>query len=461
MTFLPGQEAAGLEARLDDFDREVRHQALARLKEMADRGDIPVSGPRRLVNLHCHSFFSYNAHGYSPSRIAWEAYKEGLEAVGTVEFDTLDGMWETLKTGDMLGIRSCVGMETRVFVREYADKVINSPREPGISYWLGCGFYRRPEPGSSAAGILQGMATGARQRNIAMIEKINDFLGEVRLDYEQDVLPLTPRSNATERHMLKAYDMKAREVFGNADALARFWTKALGAKGEDIPALLETPHLLHELMRARLMKHGGPGYAQPGEGSFPGLEEVIGMIRSCGALPGPTWLDGTNPGEEDPCEVVEFLVRKGAVALNIIPQRNITSDDPARKELLVRNLHAVVKAARELDVIIVSGTEMNRHGQPFADDLARPELAPIAGDIIRGAHVLYGHTLLARTIGLGYQSHSITQVFGDDRKARADFFEKVGIAVRPGPVVLEKLQELGTDMTPQEVLRFLTKLGVS
>ncbi len=461
MTVLPGQQIAELEARLDDFDREVRHQALTRLKEMADRGDVPVSGPRRLVNLHCHSFFSYNAHGYSPSRIAWEAYKQGLEAVGTVEFDTLDGMWETLKAGDLLGIRSCVGMETRVFVSEYADRVINSPHEPGISYCVGYGFCRGPEPGSSAAGILQRMTSGATQRNITMMGKINDFLGEVRLDYEQDVLPLTPCGNATERHMLQAYDMKAREVFGNADALARFWTKALGAQDEDMAALLEKPHLLHELVRARLMKHGGAGYAQPGEGSFPGLEEVTGMIRSCGALPTPTWLDGTNAGEEDACELMEFLVRKGAVALNIIPQRNITSDDPARKELLVRNLHAVVKAARELDVIIVSGTEMNRLGLPFVDELAGPELAPIAGDIIRGAHVLYGHTLMARTIGLGYQSHSITQTFGDDRKAKADFFEKVGIAVQPGPMVLERMQELGADVTPQEALRFLTKLRAS
>ena len=39
------------------------------------------------------------------------------------------------------------------------------------------------------------------------------------LDYEQDVLPLTPAGNATERHICLAYACKARGCFCNDDEL--------------------------------------------------------------------------------------------------------------------------------------------------------------------------------------------------------------------------------------------------
>ena len=35
--------------------------------------------------------------------------------------------------------------------------------------------------------------------------RVNAYLDPVTIDYERDVLPLTPAGNATERHMLVAY----------------------------------------------------------------------------------------------------------------------------------------------------------------------------------------------------------------------------------------------------------------
>jgi hypothetical protein len=46
------------------------------------------------------------------------------------------------------------------------------------------------------------------------------------------------------------------------------------------------------------------------------------LIIACGALPCATWLDGTSAGEQDIEELMALLIAKGAVAANIIPDRN-------------------------------------------------------------------------------------------------------------------------------------------
>ena len=58
--------------------------------------------------------------------------------------------------------------------------------------------------------------------------------------------------------------------------------------------------MMQMLIRSKLMKFGGPGYAAPEEGSFPTMDETIPMILELGAVPTAAWLDGLSPAEEDP-----------------------------------------------------------------------------------------------------------------------------------------------------------------
>jgi len=131
-----------LERQLDDFDRGRRSEALAQLWRAAERGEdaLPASGDD--VNLHAHTFFSYNAYGYSPSKFAWLARKAGLAAAGIVDFDVLDGVEEFLAAGRLIGLRTCGSLESRTFVPEFAALEINSPGEPGVAYNMGVGFPR-------------------------------------------------------------------------------------------------------------------------------------------------------------------------------------------------------------------------------------------------------------------------------------------------------------------------------
>ena len=210
--------------QLDAFEFPVRQQALTEL--LTRHGDtLPESGSD--VNMHYHSFFSYNAEGYSPSRIIWEARQAGLYGAGLCDFDVLDGQEEFLTAGEAVGLRVTANLETRAFVKEYADADINSPGEPGVSYFMGAGF-AKPLPASGPlADGLAGYSSSARQRNEALISRINVQIPDIALDYEADVLPLTPAGVATERHIISAYRTKADEVFADADTLSGFWARVL------------------------------------------------------------------------------------------------------------------------------------------------------------------------------------------------------------------------------------------
>lgn len=444
------------EMQLNLFDADMRRQALESLAEMAARGNAPVAEKKPCVNLHSHTFFSFNAYGYSPSRFAWEACKEGLEVAGIVDFDCLDGVEEFLEAGTRLNLKTAAGFETRVFIEEYSDKVINSPGEPGVYYLVGMGFVRPPEPDSSPGRTLADMADRARQRNIAMMKKINDHLETVSINYEQDVLPLTPSGNATERHMLQAYEEKAREKLEDPDELAAFWADKLGVQEDEVRGLLDDIPGLKGLIRKKLMKRGGVGYARPDAGTFPALDDVVKMTLDCGALPSACWLDGTSEGEADPVRHFQFMKDKGIPTLTIIPDRNWDIDDPETKQLKLEKLEEAVKAGQELDMPILVGTEMNKHGQKFVDEFDRPELSPYRDVFLDGAHVAWGHTLLKMTAGMGYTGAWADGQFGSDTAARNEFFRRLGEVDYPDFRVFQELSHLDENADAEEILEIVT-----
>jgi hypothetical protein len=48
------------------------------------------------------------------------------------------------------------------------------------------------------------------------------------------------------------------------------------------------------------------------------------------------------------------------------------------------------------------GTEMNRSGLPFADDLSGPVLGRLKDSFLRGAQIMVGHTIMSRFAGVSY-----------------------------------------------------------
>jgi len=307
---------------LDDFDPFVR---TATLRELAAQLPASTDHPAGTVNVHFHTFFSFNAEGYSPARIAWEAKRQELLVAGTVDFDVLDAMDEILDAGEILGLRTVAAMETRVFMDAFTDRDINSPGEPGVSYFMGTGFTRLPAPASAAGRCLARMRATADERNRALLARLGPHLAPLALDYEGDVRSLTPAGNATERHMLEALDQKARALFPAAPALAAYWAAKLGLAPETVTALLADSAALRNTIRSKLMKRGGPGYVQPGADTFPPIRDVSAMVLACEAIPCATWLDGTGAAEADAEALLDLYMDLGCLALNIIPDRSTSA----------------------------------------------------------------------------------------------------------------------------------------
>jgi len=436
-------------ARLSDPDIAVRQSALEDLLACERRSEV-ISPRRDVVNMHCHTFFSYNGYGHSPTSLAWLAHEEGWRSLGTVDFDVLDAVSETLGACERLAVRAAAGLETRTYVSEMADWEINSPGEPGICYHVGIGFVDQ-QASPEATAVLRGMRQGAERRNREMVARINAHLETVSVDYDRDVIPLTPSGNATERHILVAYDGAARRVYPERQALVSFWAEKLGVPEASVDEALGDEPEPNNLIRAKLMKRGGVGYQQPDAGTFPPIDDVIGAIVACGAIPVWAWLDGESEGERHLDEVLDLMIAKGVAAINIIPERNWNYSDEAVRAAKVGELEAVISLARERDLPILVGTEMNKMGQPLLDNFDAAPLRPHVADFVWGADWVYGHTVLQRALRRGYQSEWAKRWL-PRRSERNAFYAAVGATVEPGPGSVERVRALSTEERPEAIL---------
>jgi len=435
-----------LEEKLDSFDSSVRQSALRKLCGLVEAGAVDLPSASRKVNLHCHTFYSYNSYGYSPAKIAWLSRRRGLAAAAVIDFDALDGLEEFLTAGSVLNLKCCGGFETRVFFPEFADKQINSPGEPGIAYHIGAAI-PRGNLDAKLGRFLQKMKATAQNRNIALMNKVNEYLKPVELDYEKDVTVLTPNGNATERHLCLAYARKAQQLFPDSDDLSNFWSDKLqiDAKELDLP---EGVDLLMAL-RAKTMKQGASGYVKAIGSEFLKMKDVNDFILAAGGIPTAAWLDGTTEAERDLSGLLEREMAQGIAAINIIPDRNYTSGVSDDR---LDNLVKAVSLAQELHLPVAVGTEMNSFGQKFVDDFDSHELKPMVDIFLKGAYIFYAHSVLERNCCLGYTSQWAKRKFSG-RAEKNCFYQEVGFLLSPAKEDL--IKGLGENVTTTEILKKL------
>jgi len=405
---------------LSAFNYDQRMAALNQLQSLAKNNPEELQN----VNMHFHSFYSYNAEFWSPARIAWEAKQRALYASGIIDFDVLSGLEEFFRAGEMLALRTNVGIETRAYLEEYSDKEIDSPGEPGVSYIAGTGFCKIPEKGSPEAETLEMYSQKAADRNLGLIHRINSHVPEIALNYDE-VLPLTPAGNVTERHIVSAYIQKASEVFAGLDQRIAFWARILDLDLVSSRELLGSKFRLEDVVRSKFAKKGGFGYVQPSPDTFPLVEDFFNFVKSNGAIPMESWLDGTSEGEKDGRALLELSVSKGAAALNIIPDRNWNIKDPAQKAIKIENLRKIVETAVSMNLPLHIGTEMNKKGLPFVDDLGGADLNPYKDVFMEGARICVGHTILGRFADFFYTGQNAESEFAKLEKRNA-FFASVG-----------------------------------
>jgi hypothetical protein len=169
---------------------------------------------------------------------------------------------------------------------------------------------------------------------------------------------------------------------------------------------------------------------------------------AAGAMPTMTWLDGTSEGEQSLEELIDVALDSGVVAFNVIPDRNYTSG-LGKSDAKLKNLKYALESADSRGMPIVCGTEMNSPGQKFVDNFKTAELAEFVPLFLKGAYIVYAHSVLQRQCGLGYTSQWAKKNFADV-KEKNDFFRTLGESLTPAKE--DSLAEFDDGAKPKAIL---------
>jgi hypothetical protein len=196
------------------------------------------------------------------------------------------------------------------------------------------------------------------------------------------------------------------------------------------------------------MKRGGVGYVAPDAGAFPTMEETNQFVLDAGGIPTLTWLDGTSDGEKELDRLLHMAMQTGVAAINTIPDRNYK---PGVKDEKLANLYQMVELAQKLHLPVVVGTEMNSPGQKFVDSFGGAELSPLAPVFLKGAHIVYAHSVLQQH-ALGYVGDWAQRNF-ESAAEKNEFYAAVGRLLEPAREQLH--EDLDENARPDQILKRL------
>ena len=87
-------------------------------------------------------------------------------------------------------------------------------------------------------------------------------------------------------------------------------------------------------------------------------------------------------------------------------------------------------------------------GQRFVDDFDSDELIPLAAQFLKGAHIVYAHSVLQQQCGISYVGNWARSNF-DNVIEKNEFFRQLGQSLNPKQE--DKLAALTEKNTPEEI----------
>ena len=398
---------AKLETQLYQGGLEQRLHALRQL--------CAQLGPRvqRGTNCHIHTSESFSVFR-SPTEAVWQAAREGLAVLGINDHYTIAGHEEFRRACEIAGIAAAFSLEAVAMDRdaEAQGVLLNDPDNPGRVYLCGKGVTRTPPDSSIEMLNLARMRAALERRNREMTAKVAGLFEE-RMHADgptwESVVGLTPRGNATERHVAWATLVRLRQWAGAQgvslpEAIAQF-CGATPPPGADDAAL-------QIFLRAKLLKAGAPCFVRESEEAFVSVEELRRIFLAFGAIPTyPVLGNPITPGERDIEALLKRLEEAGFYAIEVIPQRNTRE-----------RLAEIVSTARRRWWPVFNGTEHNTpEAKPILDPFALdPEFEPW---FRKSAALLLGHQRLVAQGEAGYVDLEGRPTIADPR-ARFEHFSK-------------------------------------
>ena len=247
---------------------------------------------------------------------------------------------------------------------------------------------------------FQPLREARNRRNRRMVRRLNDLIadGELRLDFDSDVAPLSMHhegGSITERHILFALSKRMIRDFGKGRKLLTYLQNKLelnlGAKVQRLLADRSNPHYPYDLLGALKSDLVGRFYVDATD-ECPPIRECLAFCERVGAISAYAYLgdisesvtgDKRAQAFEDAYleQLFEVLIGLGFRAVTYMPNRN-TPEQLARVQSLCRQ-HGLFE---------ISGVDINSPRQEFTcPEIRQPQFR----HLIDSTWALIGHEAAA------------------------------------------------------------------
>ena len=216
-----------------DISAEERLSALREIKKLIDSGEIKSPEKTEFVNNHIHTSYSFSP--YTPTSAVYYAWNAGLSTAGIMDHDSVGGLREFIKAGEIMEMPITCGFECRANVEgtPLMGKKINNPDQKSCAYLAMHGIPHQNI--DKAEAVLSKLREKRNIRNRKMCEKITELTKDVGivLDFDKDVYPLSMAhegGSVTERHICYGLTKKITSRYPDRNEACDFVDKLCGVK---------------------------------------------------------------------------------------------------------------------------------------------------------------------------------------------------------------------------------------
>ncbi len=407
-----------------DVPAEVRLDSLREIRKKIDSGEVEVPPRGEYVNNHIHTIYSFSP--YTPTSAVFYAWKAGLRTAGIMDHDSVGGMLEFTRAGEILGMPTTCGFECRTLVdgTPLEGRKINNPDQHSVAYLAMHGVPARKI--GVAESALAPLREKRNLRNRKMCKRITDLTRPygIEVDFDGDVLPLSMAregGSVTERHICYALTKKIVGKYPERGAACDFIDMLCGSAMPEKTRikLMSAPLEYYEYDILGVLKSSlvGQFYVDADEEcmnirDFTALANRLGAISAYAYLgdvdESPTGDKKAQKFEDDYLPLLfETLSECGFAAVTYMPSRNT----PVQ-------LERVMKLCDEQGLFQISGEDINSPRQSFV--CGALELYP---HLTRATYALIGHEKSGEGEGM-FAARTVEQY--PDLEDRISYFAALG-----------------------------------
>ena len=396
-----------------DISAEERLDALREIKKLIDSGEIESPEKTIFVNNHIHTSYSFSP--YTPTSAVFYAWKAGLQTAGIMDHDSVGGLREFIKAGEIMGMPITCGFECRANVdgTPLVGKKINNPDQNSCAYLAMHGIPHQNI--DKAEAVLAALREKRNIRNRKMCEKISELTRDagIVLDFDRDVYPLSMAhegGSVTERHICYGLTKKITTAYPDRADACDFIDKLCGVKMPEKTRekLMTAPDNFYEYDILGVLKgHLVGKFYVDATDELINIREFTALAKELGAISAYAYLGdvGESPTgdkkaqkfEDDYLDkLFETLKDCGFSAVTYMPSRNT-------KEQLAR----IMKLCHENGLYEISGEDINSPRQSF---ICQALADPAYSHLRVATYSLIGHEIAA-------SEDAKRSMFSDETKA--------------------------------------------